>query len=86
MGQKVHPTGFRLGITENWRSRWYADKDYAYQLNNEIRNITNEMKSDTSKRIIEMENDKEVAKKKYKDKILLYDNEINRLKNETKNR
>ena len=32
MGQKVHPTGFRLGITENWRSRWYADKNYAEQL------------------------------------------------------
>ena len=29
MGQKVHPTGFRLGTTENWRSRWYADKNYA---------------------------------------------------------
>ena len=26
MGQKVRPTGFRLGITEEWRSRWYADK------------------------------------------------------------
>ena len=26
MGQKVCPIGFRLGITENWRSRWYADK------------------------------------------------------------
>ena len=26
MGQKVSPTGFRLGITEDWRSRWYADK------------------------------------------------------------
>ena len=26
MGQKVHPTSFRLGITEDWRSRWYADK------------------------------------------------------------
>jgi small subunit ribosomal protein S3 len=26
MGQKVNPTGFRIGITENWRSRWYADK------------------------------------------------------------
>ena len=28
MGQKVYPTGFRLGITEDWRSRWYAGKDY----------------------------------------------------------
>ena len=26
MGQKVHPTSFRIGITENWRSRWYAGK------------------------------------------------------------
>jgi small subunit ribosomal protein S3 len=25
MGQKVHPTGFRLGITERWRSTWYAN-------------------------------------------------------------
>lgn len=26
MGQKVRPTGFRIGITEDWRSRWYASK------------------------------------------------------------
>ena len=26
MGQKVHPTGFRIGITEDWRSRWFANK------------------------------------------------------------
>ena len=26
MGQKVHPTGFRTGITEPWKSRWYATK------------------------------------------------------------
>ncbi len=26
MGQKVHPIGFRVGITESWRSRWYAPK------------------------------------------------------------
>jgi small subunit ribosomal protein S3 len=26
MGQKTHPTGFRVGITENWRSRWFATK------------------------------------------------------------
>jgi small subunit ribosomal protein S3 len=36
MGQKVSPTGFRLGITENWRSRWYADKDYAATLGNDL--------------------------------------------------
>lgn len=26
MGQKIHPVGFRVGITEPWRSRWYARK------------------------------------------------------------
>ena len=36
MGQKVYPTGFRLGITENWRSRWFADKDYAKTLGNDL--------------------------------------------------
>ncbi len=30
MGQKTHPTGFRIGITERWRSRWYASRrDFA---------------------------------------------------------
>ena len=24
MGQKIHPTGFRLPVTRNWASRWYA--------------------------------------------------------------
>jgi small subunit ribosomal protein S3 len=28
VGQKVNPHGFRLGITTEWKSRWYADKDY----------------------------------------------------------
>lgn len=38
MGQKVQPTGFRLGITEEWRSRWYADKkDYAKTLGNDLK-------------------------------------------------
>lgn len=36
MGQKVSPTGFRLGVTEDWRSRWYADKDYAANLHNDL--------------------------------------------------
>src|SRR3954447_24720893 len=29
MGQKVHPYGFRLGVTKTWRSRWFAKQDYA---------------------------------------------------------
>jgi len=34
MGQKVHPTGIRLGIVKDWNSVWYADtKEYAENLN-----------------------------------------------------
>ena len=29
MGQKIQPHGFRLGITSDWTSKWYADKQYA---------------------------------------------------------
>jgi small subunit ribosomal protein S3 len=36
MGQKVHPTGFRLGFNKTWRSRWYAEKDYANLLHEDI--------------------------------------------------
>ena len=32
MGQKVHPYGFRLGVSKTWISNWYARKDYASQL------------------------------------------------------
>jgi small subunit ribosomal protein S3 len=28
VGQKVHPTGFRLGIIYDWQSKWFADRDY----------------------------------------------------------
>jgi small subunit ribosomal protein S3 len=36
MGQKVHPTGFRLGFNKTWRSRWYAEKDYANLLHEDL--------------------------------------------------
>ena len=36
MGQKVHPTGFRLGYIKTWRSRWYAEKDYASLLHEDL--------------------------------------------------
>jgi small subunit ribosomal protein S3 len=37
MGQKVHPTGFRLGIATDWTSKWYADGDqYARLLNKDL--------------------------------------------------
>ena len=28
MGQKIHPVGFRLGITQTWSSRWFEKKNY----------------------------------------------------------
>ena len=37
MGQKVHPTGIRLGIVKDWTSKWYADsRDFADQLNTDL--------------------------------------------------
>ena len=38
MGQKVHPTGIRLGIIKDWTSTWYADsKNYAEYLNADMK-------------------------------------------------
>ncbi len=37
MGQKVHPVGFRLGITRTWSSRWYADNNYKELLREDIK-------------------------------------------------
>lgn len=37
MGQKVHPYGFRLGIIKDWRSRWYAEKEYGDNLQEDLR-------------------------------------------------
>ena len=28
MGQKINPYGFRLGITTEWKSRWFSDREY----------------------------------------------------------
>lgn len=37
MGQKIHPTGFRLAVTRDWSSRWYANsKNFAGMLNEDI--------------------------------------------------
>ncbi|MDG1097510.1 MAG: 30S ribosomal protein S3 [Methylophilaceae bacterium] len=38
MGQKIHPTGFRLAVTKNWQSRWYANsKNFPEMLQNDIK-------------------------------------------------
>src|ERR1700761_8562167 len=37
MGQKVHPTGFRIGIYKDWMSRWFARDSYGKQLLEDIK-------------------------------------------------
>jgi len=38
MGQKIHPTGFRLAVTRNWGSRWFASgSDFAKMLNEDLK-------------------------------------------------
>ncbi len=37
MGQKTHPTGYRLGYNYTWSSRWYAEKDYTRLLHQDIK-------------------------------------------------
>jgi small subunit ribosomal protein S3 len=37
MGQKVHPYGFRLGVNKPWRSRWFATRDYAKLLVEDVK-------------------------------------------------
>lgn len=66
MGQKVNPVGLRVGIIRDWDSRWYAEKEYADFLNEDIKIrefLTKELK-DASVSKIEIE--------RFKDKIDLY--------------
>ncbi len=37
MGQKTHPTGFRLGIIKTWSSRWFETKNYAKWLHEDLK-------------------------------------------------
>ena len=45
MGQKVHPYGFRIGFNKTWTSRWFADKEYANLLHEDLK-----LKRDLKKR------------------------------------
>lgn len=36
MGQKTHPVGFRLGYIKSWDSRWFAKRDYAAKLHQDL--------------------------------------------------
>ena len=37
MGQKINPIGFRVGVTRGWDSNWFAEKDYARYLEEDIK-------------------------------------------------
>lgn len=37
MGQKIHPTGFRIGIIGSWKSRWFATKEFARYIGEDIK-------------------------------------------------
>jgi small subunit ribosomal protein S3 len=37
MGQKIHPRGFRLGVIETWQSRWFATRDFAKYIGEDIK-------------------------------------------------
>ena len=37
MGQKTHPYAFRIGIVNDWKSRWFSDKDYTKLVNQDYR-------------------------------------------------
>lgn len=37
MGQKVNPTGLRVGIIRDWDAKWYAEKDFATDLHEDLR-------------------------------------------------
>ena len=37
MGQKVHPIGLRVGVIRDWDARWYADKNYADYLHEDLK-------------------------------------------------
>ena len=61
MGQKVNPNGLRLGVNKTWQSNWFADKDYAVKLNNDIkiREYLLKTLSDAAVSSIEIERKKE---------------------------
>jgi len=37
MGQKVNPRGFRIGVIDTWQSRWYATKDFARYIGEDVK-------------------------------------------------
>lgn len=57
MGQKINPSGLRIGVIKDWDARWYAERDYADVLNEdlEIRSYIDKKLSDASVARVEIE-------------------------------
>lgn len=64
MGHKVNPNGFRLVINKGWQSRWFAEKDYAKLLREDIiiRNIIEDQLENAGVSKIEIERTEEEVK------------------------
>ena len=57
MGHKVHPNGFRLGISRTWNAKWYSDKDYTDLLREDmsIRRLVQRRLANASVSLVEIE-------------------------------
>ena len=70
MGQKINPTGFRVGIIKDWESRWYSNaKDFGDTL---VEDYTDTIEADTSEQKIVAETiDSKTEKRKASQKFIL---------------
>jgi small subunit ribosomal protein S3 len=57
MGHKVHPNGFRLGVSRTWNAKWYSDKEYTDLLREDIaiRTLVQERLANASVSLVEIE-------------------------------
>ena len=57
MGHKVHPNGFRLGVSRTWNAKWYADRDYTDLLKEDmsIRALVGKRLANASVSLVEIE-------------------------------
>ncbi len=57
MGQKIHPIGMRVGVIRDWDAKWYAEKEYADYLHEDlaIRQLVQTKLADASVSLIETE-------------------------------
>jgi Ribosomal protein S3 len=39
VGQKINPTGLRVGIIRDWEAKWYAEKDFAAYLGEDLKSV-----------------------------------------------